>query len=179
MPGVREGTGKMKRVKKIGRKRRTLGWTLLTLGLLVTGVWVWSGWQRFYLFFWSISDNANVRLLAGVLELRVEEPRPPRDSRSDLGAAIKEELLPWRRPGWRVYWTPVFSAESDQWKYVYKVTLWPIPLLLWTPAALLLRSGILARRRAITGSCPKCGYSLAGLPAGSPCPECSKAKVPA
>ena len=46
--------------------------------------------------------------------------------------------------------------------------LWPIPLLLWTPAALLLRSGILARRRAVKGMCAKCGYSLAGLASDAP-----------
>ncbi|MDP1662524.1 MAG: hypothetical protein Q8L55_11485 [Phycisphaerales bacterium] len=50
-------------------------------------------------------------------------------------------------------------------------------LLLWTPAALLLRSGILARRRAITGKCRSCGYDLAGLAGDSLCPECGKAKA--
>ncbi|HZW07863.1 MAG TPA: hypothetical protein VFF65_12135 [Phycisphaerales bacterium] len=53
-----------------------------------------------------------------------------------------------------------------------QINLWPLPVLLLTPAALLLRSGILARRRALTGACAKCGYSLAGLGLRATCPEC-------
>jgi hypothetical protein len=56
----------------------------------------------------------------------------------------------------------------------WTMPLWPIPLLLCTPAALLLRSASLARRRANTGACTKCGYSLSGLAADTPCPECGK-----
>ncbi len=56
--------------------------------------------------------------------------------------------------------------------------LWPLPLMLWTTGGLSLWSGRRARRRAVEGHCPTCGYNLAGLnrDAGGVCPECGKAK---
>ena len=44
--------------KKVGHKRRAAGWTLLTFGVVVTGVWVASGW-------WWLDAEA------GQLEMRV------------------------------------------------------------------------------------------------------------
>jgi hypothetical protein len=72
----------------------------------------------------------------------------------------------------------VLRVTEDGFAIDASVALWPIPLLLCTPATLLLRSGIRARRRAITNTCTKCGYSLAGLADAAACPECGKgAKV--
>lgn len=47
---------------------------------------------------------------------------------------------------------------------------------LWTPALLLIAGGAglwkFGARRARPGVCGACGYALAGLAAGAPCPEC-------
>ena len=164
---------------KVGRKRRTLGWTLLTLGVLVAAVWVASGWWR--------ADR-----IAGWYAAHIQNGSVYRERFGPFIPGKYPDPGPWRvspiedYPGtWKWKATYGFAAPVD-WSFgvasqedlggvkVLTVVLWPIPLLLWTPAALLLRSGIIARRRAMTGSCAKCGYSLAGLGDGALCPECGK-----
>ena len=49
--------------------------------------------------------------------------------------------------------------------------LWPFTLAGGTVALLCWRR---RRRLARIGCCKVCGYSLAGLPAGAPCPECGR-----
>lgn len=160
------------KLKNGGQKRRAAGWTLLVLGLLVAGLWVASGW-------WSFEE------LRGTTHLKI--------ARGDVivvryggdGGVINPG--PWARlQMWRhLLHTTLPPAPTTSWnlrtrvwetggtgEWAIELSFWPLPFLLWIPTALFLRSGILARRRANTGMCGKCGYSLAGLAHGTACPEC-------
>jgi hypothetical protein len=170
-----------------GRKRRAAGWTLLALGLLVAGVWVTSRW---YLAAHCGITRA-VTITTGELSIvSVTDPYPSHErgwawrNREAMLAPVR-----WRwsaaeiRTPKLIHFSGYVLASYAEYDFgpamlgtgiprpptathaYLTFTLWPVPLLLWTPAALFLRSGILARRRANAGMCSKCGYSLAGLAA--------------
>ena len=157
------------KVKTAGRKRRITGWTLLLLGLLVAGVWVASGWWYAWLTVERDVTSTQLGVRFGILSL-------------DWDAGWSETAVSLRSEAdWGPVWDlqPIRSGRRGvplDAEFI-EIALWPIPLLLWTPAALLLRSGILARRRAMTGECGKCGYDLARLGADAKCPECGKAAL--
>jgi len=146
-------------VKRIGRKRRAAGWTLLTLGVIVAGVWAASGWLRVEV------DRRTFHVVVDSGLLTIQSGPPAGRERPFLSPS---QLSEW---SWRI--RDLINEQRPE----VRLALWPIPLLLWTPAALLLRSGTLAQRRANTNACAKCGYSLAGLADGAPCPECGRAET--
>lgn len=175
-------------IKSIGRKRKAAGWTLLILGLLVAAVWLWSGWGirrvrvgnfsagcfqgHLHVIWlavpptdssgvdqWTLAEQASAKAVWMILDQTDEYARLPRltfTGKSDLALALE-------------------GMELDG--PLHELPAWPIPLLLWTPAAALLCSGYLARKRAITGMCKSCGYELAGLSSDAPCPECGRANA--
>jgi hypothetical protein len=166
--------------KRIGRKRRAAGWTLLLLGLPVAGVWVASGWWRFSLgttHRWlgcsrgCVVYGRSTAVGSSVTAKCVFQPQAP----GDVGFEWWFDWGPKR--GFQIGETVFYGVtrDSDYGEYrEFAALLWPVPLLLWAAGVPVLRSGILARRRAHAGLCGKCGYSLAGLVAGAPCPECGK-----
>jgi len=185
--------------KRIGRKRRAAGWTLLTLGVVAAAVWVWSGWDCLHVALgrWKLA------LFGGqffVFDVPAQDPLTDpaawiefeggfeghlSDIAIDPSACRRDWWLTFSTSGgpgeWSLWWgrpKSVSRADATWSDFTLAVfPTWPIPLLLCTPAALLFRPGD-PRRRALKGGCAKCGYSLTGLVPGAPCPECGKGAIP-
>ncbi|MFT3683608.1 MAG: hypothetical protein QM783_01570 [Phycisphaerales bacterium] len=163
-----------------GGKRRAAGWTLLTLGVVVASVWIASGLVRVDWADPSKGWRLQVRNGCVLVDKSAERTGSASWSFMQLEYGYRgfhwTTSWPWSGSGkpdvdLLVFSTNKHSSAVSNWR-VWVIALWPIALLLWTSAALLLRSGILARRRALKGSCVKCGYSLTGISANAPCPEC-------
>ncbi len=162
VPGVREGSF-MKRTRR-GRVRRVAKWVGLVVCLVLAGVWLSSRW-------WGVRRTAmtngrwlNLEIGRGVFAYNEVESEGTSLTRKPEWSfrAPTPAMLIWR-PSWFVGGVP---RQRLLW-----LPLW-IPLTaLAVPTALLWWRD---RRRARPGHCAACGYDLAGLAPGAPCPECGK-----
>lgn len=75
----------------------------------------------------------------------------------------------------RVVW-PKCEVEPN--RVFVQIPFWILAVIAGSASFAAWRFEAAAQRRARAGACVRCGYSLAGLPVGAVCPECS-AKTPA
>jgi hypothetical protein len=179
-------------VKQVGRKRRVLGWALAMIGLVMAGVWFASG---LYCPRFTVGDY-KVAVHRGLFHVLVLPPYTPPTTAVASPWTLHQKIEDERRKRVDQSWAKIARGDEQpgwDWKLrkqpadlirnlafiapesvLLTMPAWPIPLVFWFAAALLLSSGVIARRRRWVGMCGACGYSLAGLAVGAPCPECGK-----
>jgi hypothetical protein len=147
------------------RIRKTVKWgATLTSVLLIAG-WIASAWLRMTL--WSQGGDC-LELGAGIVAVARDSFVVPPDM---VGLSA-------RRSTWTFTWWEWAAERTSPHDWMLEAPIWALvvpPLLI---SATAWRLDTLARRRARVGLCPKCGYSLAGLPPTSLCPECGNVVAP-
>lgn len=120
-----------------------------------------------------------IRATAGILQAHVG-PTAPESSGGDANtqppvAAIsvtEGEDIEGTWPQWEWEWWWSFDEG-----YI-RFPIWALIVAFGVPGVLLWRSRFRERRAIKHGACATCGYSLTGLAAGTPCPECGRTSPP-
>lgn len=150
---------------------------MVIFALTVATIWCASAW------WWFRFETRAWDLEVGSGSITLHKARYARDGGFRIQQAPSARVGLDFRPGilseWGVdvnLWLLAHANKTTEWGRweTWQLSLWPLPLLLAVPGALLLRSSCLARRREIAGSCSRCGYSRAGLAPDAACPECGR-----
>ncbi|CAG0989038.1 hypothetical protein PHYC_02185 [Phycisphaerales bacterium] len=141
----------------VKRLRATLRWAFTAAAVLIIPCWLLS-------LFWTAAFGFPPIGLVGLYRGTLAVEIPPT----------------WAWPGVPVVW----QRESDEaiWWFLWEVDssgfrdfgvpFWMFEVTLLAVAVPLWRAHIRSRRNANPNICRKCGYSRAGLPPGTSCPEC-------
>ncbi|MFT3687154.1 MAG: hypothetical protein QM783_19895 [Phycisphaerales bacterium] len=174
--------------KRPGRKRRAAGWALLAFALAICVAWGVSRWWDVKYHFVAGGKNCDLFFTRGFVGFwrspSTWETAPPGWSMARLepASANFDWWFKWSNSGdasqanasLGIVYVSVMNSSAAQSHMGVWVLFWPIVLMLVGGGAMALWSGRRARRRAMTGCCRACGYSLAGLGEGAACPECGK-----
>jgi len=152
---------------KPSRRRLAIGTYIgMALCVLITGLWLVSGWSRIS---WGYAPNARLRIGTGLDhgQLYLAWVRPP-NIVMPTGLQVELDPRTGGGPNWRLWFEymkfgPYTFTKMGQ---VVRIPLWAPLIVAAVPTVILWRR----LRRPTPGVC-HCGYSLEGIMSGV-CPEC-------
>lgn len=165
--GVRVKFGVSSDMRRGGKTRTFIKWTLLSLTVASLGLCILSGWMGFGLS-WKSQFWRQATLHGGMVKtwwIRSEGLPNPGYAPASLNTTIVQYV------GFNFYMR--YSLGNP---LILHFPAWIVPSMTAIPTALLFRSDWLTKRRRRVGVCPRCSFSLVGLAPDAKCPECGKAR---
>ncbi len=157
-------------VTRIGCWRRRGGFALVVIGVALMALFVVSA--RWWVGYGTATWIADV----GDGTLYIVEVDPSGRTLVGWCGGDNVSLANGKERKWMWTWW-MWGKRKNKWEPGYAYTVWPLGPLVTCVGGVLLWPGYREARRAGRNQCVACGYSLAGLDAKAPCPECGHVRV--